>query len=416
VCWNLNNIRLKDCDFGAIVNRELSQRVRPVGLPACHRPVMRADVQLAARLVQQLDRRRGLWQPEEAAADAPAALAFSIVSANPLLKNITDHLVEEGSYEEQLLGTDTATTRPLDEVRVERDAALGAVIDRLVLYLRAVHSVDYYAAVEYPNEDEMPHRCGIVHARGAPGASGQLTQRELDGYRAGFELKVKHLMEHAEPLKDEDVARLGREDEAHAVEAFLAANTQELAKDKWLCPLSGKKFKGPEFVRKHIFNKHAESVEAVRKNVTFFNNYLRDPKRPQLPEHFAAAGGASRASHQHSDQRNGRHHNDRGYGGHYDRGHGHYEPHFSGGGGGGRQSGWYDYGGSSGYSSASSRSYGGYGGAKGGSYDRTGAGNSGYSHGGGGYDRHRPSSNYGRRPYGDRGYGDVRRGGGYGGR
>jgi hypothetical protein len=44
---------------------------------------------------------------------------------------------------------------------------------------------------------------------------------------------------------------------------FPQANTQELGKDKWLCPLSGKKFKGPDFVRKHIFNKHAEKVEEV---------------------------------------------------------------------------------------------------------------------------------------------------------
>jgi hypothetical protein len=51
------------------------------------------------------------------------------------------------------------------------------------------------------------------------------------------------------------------------VEKFIQANTQELAKDKWLCPLSGKKFKGPEFVRKHIFNKHAEKVDEVKKEV-----------------------------------------------------------------------------------------------------------------------------------------------------
>lgn len=44
------------------------------------------------------------------------------------------------------------------------------------------------------------------------------------------------------------------------VEKFILANTQELGKDKWLCPLSGKKFKGPDFIRKHIFNKHGEKV------------------------------------------------------------------------------------------------------------------------------------------------------------
>ena len=39
------------------------------------------------------------------------------------------------------------------------------MLDRLILYLRVVHSFDLYTAVEYPNEDEMPHRCGIMHAR-----------------------------------------------------------------------------------------------------------------------------------------------------------------------------------------------------------------------------------------------------------
>lgn len=55
------------------------------------------------------------------------------------------------------------------------------------------------------------------------------------------------------------------------VEKFVQANTQELAKDKWLCPLSGKKFKGPDFVRKHIFNKHGEKVEEVKKEVSLIS-------------------------------------------------------------------------------------------------------------------------------------------------
>jgi len=33
----------------------------------------------------------------------------------------------------------------------------------------------------------------------------------------------------------------------------------------------GKKFKGPDFVQKHIFNKHGEKVEEVKKEVRFFN-------------------------------------------------------------------------------------------------------------------------------------------------
>ena len=51
------------------------------------------------------------------------------------------------------------------------------------------------------------------------------------------------------------------------VERFLEINTEKISDNKYLCPLSGKKFKGPEFVRKHIFNKHMDKVEAVKKEV-----------------------------------------------------------------------------------------------------------------------------------------------------
>ena len=39
--------------------------------------------------------------------------------------------------------------------------------------------------------------------------------------------------------------------------------------------MSGKKFKGPDFVRKHIENKHTEKIEEVKKEVSFFNAYLK---------------------------------------------------------------------------------------------------------------------------------------------
>ena len=58
------------------------------------------------------------------------------------------------------------------------------------------------------------------------------------------------------------------------VEKFVQDNTQELAKDKWLCPLSGKKFKGPDFVRKHLFNKHAEKLDEVRQEVGYRTMFL----------------------------------------------------------------------------------------------------------------------------------------------
>lgn len=67
---------------------------------------------------------------------------------------------------------------------------------------------------------------------------------------------------------------LFQQDTDAEVEKFILANTQELAKDKWLCPLSGKKFKGPDFIRKHIFNKHGEKVKINQEMMAWSFNYI----------------------------------------------------------------------------------------------------------------------------------------------
>merc|ERR1712098_373183 len=78
------------------------------------------------------------------------------------------------------------------------------------------------------------------------------------------------------------LAALGAKEEESEVEKFIQDNIVEVAKERFLCPLSGKKFKGPDYVRKHILSRFNDRVENVRMFTQFFNNYLRDPKRPKL--------------------------------------------------------------------------------------------------------------------------------------
>ncbi|XP_017838952.1 serrate RNA effector molecule homolog isoform X1 [Drosophila busckii] len=291
ICWSLNNQRLRDCEMGAIVNRDLSRRVRPANGITAHKQIVRSDIKLCAKIVMNLDERFKLWS-ESAANEHKAdtevngnssASSYGFNSQNPVLQNITDYLIEEASAEEEELLGLAGDSKDSEGEPIERDEQLLAVLDRLVLYLRVVHSVDYYNHCEYPYEDEMPNRCGIIHARGPPPI--RVTNNDLQEYMKNYESKLTQFLTKSVLLKDDAVKELGAKDPEVEVEKFVQANTQELAKDKWLCPLSGKKFKGPEFIRKHIFNKHEEKVDEVRKEVQYFNNYLRDPKRPQLPEH-----------------------------------------------------------------------------------------------------------------------------------
>ena len=106
-----------------------------------------------------------MWQkPQENrdANDAKASSEMGIISNNPILNNITDYLIEEASAEEEeLLGknNDLEDGEEGEEGnKVVRDEELCKVLDRLLLYLRIVHSVDFYNHSEYPNEDEMPNR------------------------------------------------------------------------------------------------------------------------------------------------------------------------------------------------------------------------------------------------------------------
>jgi len=297
ICWNLNNIRLRDCDMGAIVNRDLSRRIRPINGITQHKQVVKNDIRLAAKIVQNYDKRHNLFQAEEAPAengkkDGSVRNGLSTFSSkNPLLKNITDYLVDEAdAEEEELLGIDSDKPKSADDdIPMDRDENLIAVLDKLILYLRMVHSFDYYNAIEYPSEDEMPNRCGIIHARG-PDPTGmnppaKVTQNEINNWISSFEKKISPFLEFKDKLEVDEAKKLGLKDEDVETEKFIQANTEELGKDKWLCPLSGKKFKGPDFVRKHILNKHVEKVDEVKNEVGYFNNYLLDPKRPQLPEH-----------------------------------------------------------------------------------------------------------------------------------
>jgi len=285
ICFNLNNIRLRDCELGPIVNRDLTRRIRTVAGLTQDKKVVRNDIKLAAKIITNLDGKWGLWKAEEEGKKEEVMLGLA--SSNPLLANITDYLIEEASAEEEeLLGRRDGEDEEGGEegVNIQRDEELITVLDKMILYLRIVHSVDFYNHSEYPNEDEMPNRCGILHARGIVPAT-KVTSSEVEEYMTTFEKKMGGFLVMRGDLTDEEASKYGLKNETDEVEKFVSANTQELGKDKWLCPLSGKKFKGPDFVRKHILQKHIEKVDEVKKEVNYFNNYLKDPKRPQLPEH-----------------------------------------------------------------------------------------------------------------------------------
>lgn len=219
--------------------------------------VMKSDIKLAAKIIQNLDTQRELHMNGDE-------------SKNPLLANITDYLIEEANAEEEELlgGKDIEESKAENGNTLEKDEELTKVLDRLLLYLRIVHSMDYYAHSEYQNEDEMPNRCGIIHARGSMPTSF-VSPQEIEDYVTNFAQKCTVFLEPPRPVSLDEAKKLGLKSEDEEVDKFMNANCEQLDKDKFLCPLSGKKFKAPEFVHKHIQNRHGEKIDEVKKNVSF---------------------------------------------------------------------------------------------------------------------------------------------------
>ena len=118
---------------------------------------------------------------------------------------------------------------------------------------------------------------GMIHVREAPPSGADVTKNEsgvpsmskklIDVYINNVDERLKSSILKYEFASDYDLVKLGKRDPEHVLENFISENCVEVAKDKWLCPLSGKKFKGPEFIRKHLFSKHEQKLAEVKADV-----------------------------------------------------------------------------------------------------------------------------------------------------
>jgi len=238
ICFGLNNMKIREHDLKPVVNKDLSKRIRTVDWPSTDSKVMELSIATCENLIKVLDKKWEIFDENE--------------NKNPLLD-----IVVEGS-------SDTK------------------VLDRLILYLRIVFSFDFYNRNEYACEDEMPNRCGLLHVRPIPKGE-ENSDKEVTEYIQKLEDKVAVFMKDRIEIKADLLTKLGMRNEHDEIEKFISGSMQEVESDKWLCTLSQKKFKAPEFVRKHIQNKYGEKMEEVKMEVEYFNNYIKDENRPKLP-------------------------------------------------------------------------------------------------------------------------------------
>jgi hypothetical protein len=140
--------------MGAIINRELKNRIRTINGIGQHKTIVRNDLRLITKIIKQFDERWNIWESidnhnDDKKTSVVASLTtddseisssttntssiknknpIGFVSYNPLLKNITEYLVEEADAEEEELLGDTSTHNQNESNTFETDKELTKVI------------------------------------------------------------------------------------------------------------------------------------------------------------------------------------------------------------------------------------------------------------------------------------------------
>ncbi len=180
------------------------------------------------------------------------------------------------------------------------DIELGVRVDALVHYLRRVHLLCYYRGEEYNDVGDMIRKGAATLVRPKLDAAHKDEGKESEWERSLVSRLRRRIALAIENKEMRDTA--GESQEAPAgpalavhkklLASFFASNCFEKEKnEKYMCmvPFKGtnKVFKAPEFVHKHLWNKHWGLVKEELCQMSF----LMDAQRPSEPAMGGQGGG-----------------------------------------------------------------------------------------------------------------------------
>ena len=199
LCLRLNHVRLRGKELNPVVNKDLSKRIRSVPSLYSDQSIARNDLKIASKIITNLDNKNSLW----------------INANNPVLSNVHDYLIDEvAAEEEELLRRPVDTAEAGDDPDSKRELEINKeilqVLDKLILYLRIVHSTDFYSSAQYPLEDEMPNRLGLLHVRERPEEEEMLNMAEVSRLSVSRDNKLTALSQATTALKGEEALKLGQ--------------------------------------------------------------------------------------------------------------------------------------------------------------------------------------------------------------
>ncbi|QDZ21306.1 C2H2-type domain-containing protein [Chloropicon primus] len=212
---------------------------------------------------QTLEHSRAAWVPARASKD------FN------LLYKLLTKLDEEKNIQKNPVFGDIGTA---DEAEALAEDAKNGMLDKLLQYAWKVHGLDYYGAKELGFNEFKVRKDGTYTRRGPKPDDLGGAEQELEG--AGKFFKDLELKWDTRVFEGDQAFKLvGKERLEKEIAQYTETQVQCIDGNKFMCKLCTKLFKGSDFTRKHISNKHSEILEQIRGKILqdiYEENFLSD--------------------------------------------------------------------------------------------------------------------------------------------
>jgi len=155
-----------------------------------------------------------------------------------------------------------------------------ANLDLHVLYLRSVHNFCFYSSAWCDDEWDLRDRCGPALVRDNANELQESSQHST--WTAMHNTRIEEFTASANLERPQGLGG-GQVEIRSRYDAVCAEKTHQLGEGKFQCLLCGRKFRGSDFVQKHISRMHADVFESILRAAweeAAFDEYLADPDRP----------------------------------------------------------------------------------------------------------------------------------------
>lgn len=168
-------------------------------------------------------------------------------------------------------------------------------LDKMLWYLRIVHSFDYYKKTIYRQEDELTLRMGVIHLRDDPsGLPSDVDAEQIKKYLHRCQKEFEEFGQaQIQKFVTKDEERFSYKSYGKVITDELASYTQKIQKQKsneteevYKCKHCTRVFQKLTDIGRHFVSKHRWAIDAIELETDFFNAYLFDSNKinPCVPK------------------------------------------------------------------------------------------------------------------------------------